>query len=91
MGKKNESNKWDSTHDVLTGQDVGQPKEINWTIMKTDGHQHTRRPGISLEGSRTINVDKLQQHTVDLTKHPARCRGSIVLCGDMRWICICPQ
>ncbi len=35
-------------------------------------------------GSRIINLNKLQQYTDDLTAHAARCKGSILLYGETR-------
>ena len=39
---------------------------------------------LSIEGSRIINVDKLQQYMTNLTKHATKCQGRIVLRGETR-------
>ena len=36
------------------------------------------------QGSRIVNVDKLQQYTNDVTEHTTHCGGSIKLMGESR-------
>lgn len=49
------------------------------TDMDTDTVQR-----VSIEGSRIINMEKLQQYTDNLTKHSTTCAGSITLSGETR-------
>ena len=39
---------------------------------------------VSLNGSRIINLSKLQQYIDDLTRHGTRCTGTVTLSGELR-------
>ena len=41
-------------------------------------------PHTTIEGSRVINVMKLQQYINELTVHSTQCGGSVVLTGEAR-------
>ena len=38
----------------------------------------------TIEGSRIINLEKLQQYAESLSKHSSSCQGSIILAGERR-------
>ena len=39
---------------------------------------------VAIEGSRIINISKLQEYIYDLTKHSSECEGFIILSGESR-------
>lgn len=39
---------------------------------------------VKLDGSRIVNLEKLQQYTDRLVQHSVHCDGSVVLCGESR-------
>ena len=41
-------------------------------------------PAVKLEGSRIINLHKLQQYVSHLTVHATRCEGTVTLAGEVR-------
>lgn len=63
-------------------------KKLPWEKAQTRQSRDTQRMDtqklVSLEGSRIINVDQLQQYTNNLNKHAMQCQGSIVLSGEVR-------
>lgn len=79
---KNKNNKRDSAHLHIYRQ-KNNPKKIKLD-RQTDSSTQQEESRVSIEGSRIINVDKLQVYIDDLTKHSLHCGGSIVLCGERR-------
>ncbi len=41
----------------------------------------SRAQNSGLEGSRIINLGKLQEYIDDLQRHSTECEGSMILCG----------
>ena len=57
--------------------------------IDTDTQAHT--PTVKIEGSRIINIQKLQQYINVLTVHATQCGGSVILTGEeMDWLLFCP-
>ena len=56
------------------------PKEIQ------QKHTDTEREidKVAIEGSRIVNMEKLQEYTDSLTKHSSTCQGTIILSGESR-------
>ena len=78
--KKNWNNKKYSTHKSKRPYiKKNNPTKVGLT---KDKHQQTNNvegpPDIG-QGSRIVDVDKLQQYTDDITEHAAQCAGSIEL------------
>ena len=76
------NNKRDSAH-LHIYRKKNNPKKIKLD-RQTDSSTQQEESRVSIEGSRIINVDKLQVYIDDLTKHSLHCGGSIVLCGERR-------
>ena len=56
----------------------------NGTGTQKSHTQDTQPKQVRLEGSRIVNLYKLQQYTDRLTHHSSNCNGSMVLCGEGR-------
>ena len=54
------------------------------TIKDSDTDTQAHTPTVKIEGSRIINMQKLQQHINELTVHATKCGGSIILTGEER-------
>lgn len=59
-------------------------REEHKTEQNTDTDTEEEVQTVSFDGSRIINLDKLQQYTDDLTKHATTCAGSVTLSGETR-------
>ena len=83
--KKNRKNRKNNSHKHIyqrkkfprRGGRKGQDKDTQ--KQHTDNQQHMDADKLSREGSRIMNIDKLQQYTDNLTKHSIHCEGSITL------------
>ena len=83
--KKNRKNKKNNSHKHIyqrkklprRGGRKGQDKDTQ--EQHTDNQQHMDTDKLSREGSRIMNIDKLQQYTDNLTKHSIHCESSITL------------
>ena len=98
--QKNKNNKKKNSHKHVYGRKKNPKKENNRIKNKekhstTQGniqHQHTDKnkqslcatDQHSLEGSRVVNLEKLQQFADDLTQHSTSCEGSITLNQENR-------
>ncbi len=51
--------------------------------VKSQAHSSTENCD-KLEGSRIINLDKLQQYVNELTTHAAKCGSQIILSGEQK-------
>ena len=81
--KKNKTNKKNSSHRHAYFKKRVPTKlrmaSTRTTITATDTHKKA-----TLDGSRIVNLEKLQQYTDRLTQHSAHCDGSVVLYGESR-------
>ena len=50
----------------------------------SDNATQTHTPTVKIEGSRIINIQKLQEYVNELTLHGTQCGGSVVLTGEER-------
>ena len=48
----------------------------------SDNATQTHTPTVKIEGSRIINIQKLQEYVNELTLHATQCGGSVVLTGE---------
>ncbi len=85
--KKNKNNSSNSTHrhvfckKILPGMKKTQKRSSECTSDKAVRQKEGKA---TFEGSRIINLDKLQQYTDSLSKHSSSCQGSIILTGESR-------
>ena len=78
--KKNEKSLYSNKHRHAYGR-----KKLPWQARKSrQQNRSIQEQTVSLEGSRIINMDQLQQYTEDMTKHATQCQGSITLSGEVR-------
>ena len=92
--KKNKKNKKYSTHRSKSvyikkklptkSKPLTKKNSTNDNQQTKDKDQQTNSTEGIGQGSRIVNVDKLQQYTDDLTKHATRCDGSIALSSESR-------
>ena len=59
------------------------PKEIKQKHTDTE-RGIDKEDILAIEGSRIINLEKLQEYTDSLTKHSSTCQGTIILSGESR-------
>ena len=62
------------------------------TTLPSDPHSSTlnsqlkeQNITVTIEGSRIINIDKLSKYVDNITVHPSKCGGNIVLTGEKRY------
>ena len=60
------------------------PQKYTKSIQASTVAQPPHTPTVTIEGSRVINVMKLQQYINELTVHSTQCGGSVVLTGEAR-------
>ena len=76
--KKNSVNHYNNHRHALMKRRVPlRDVEQNTVLAETQQHK-------SLEGSRIVNMHKLQSYISDLNTHNARCEGSIIISGESR-------
>ena len=74
--KKNRKNKRRNTHRHVFN--------IRKLHQEGENNQGNDKQRVRIEGSRIININKLQQYTDDLTAHSASCEGAITLVGERK-------
>lgn len=87
--KKNKNNSRNSTHRHVFCKKVlpGMKKTPKKSSIECSGDKVGNQKecsGITFEGSRIINLDRLQEYTDSLSKHSSSCQGSIILTGETR-------
>ena len=91
--QKNKNNKRNNTHKhVYVKKNIRRSRNKKQRQQRYKEHRQNTQEQQSgreeqvagLEGSRVINLDKLQQYTDDLVNHSSRCKGSIRLTGETR-------
>jgi len=84
--KKNKNNKRNSSHRHVYYKRKGVEKKTKLAINEkpsgVDLEAQTSK--VAIEGSRIINISKLQEYINDLTKHSSECEGFIILSGESR-------
>ena len=58
------------------------PKGVNGKVKQHTTDDDKNKQNVSVNGSRIINIDKLQQYTTDLAIHSTRCEVS----GSAIWL-----
>ena len=51
---------------------------------QTEQNQGVESLSVSIEGSRIINIEKLQEYIDDMNKHSSECGRSIIFTGERR-------
>ena len=89
--KKNKSNKKNNTHKrVYVKKKVPrrhqqQHNEEQQHSEERQQQQHSEEKNLTMEGSRIINLDLLQQYSDSLANHFSSCSGSVVLNEESRY------
>ena len=87
MVNKNKDNRKYSSHRHIYRKKKNPKKKIQSTRhveKRTEQDQGVESLSVSIEGSRIINIEKLQDYIDDLNKHSSECGGSIILSGERR-------
>ena len=89
VNKKNKNNRKNSTHrhvfckKKLPGR--RQKKKATGIKCSNPDRVGIQEEGkVTIEGSRIINLEKLQQYTNSISEHLSSCQGSIILTGESR-------
>ena len=84
--KKNKNNKRNSTHRHIYSKKRNSIKrsKLDRNVQLPEVEQAAETSRVSIEGSRIININKLQEYLDDLHKHSSECGGSIILSGESR-------
>lgn len=59
-------------------------KKFPWKSKKSPPKIHEHPEKTLMNGSRSINLDKLQQYTANLSAHASHCQRSMLLYGETR-------
>ena len=89
VNKKNKNNRRNSSHrhvyckKKLPGRRQNK-KATSIKCANSDGAGIQKESQVTIEGSRIINLEKLQQYTTNISEHLSSCQGSIILSGERR-------
>ena len=81
--KKNNKNHSNHRHVYKKKRNPFKYKKSSCTQL-TRQSRNSQSPPPTLQGSRIINLDKLQKYSSDLTAHSLRCDGTVTLTGEKR-------